>query len=687
MQKKSSESNLNGIGFLLKLKKRSKGKGINSINFFKKFIEKALIDVKSNESKISVNYDNMESILLAEIDKKTGIDKKKKKDAFRNSISEKKKKFNDYFINLPPRNIDTIIFCLRKMKKFNEFIKFNNISYEQLEKLAAYIKPQFIKKNNLLYSMGKRAKKFFCVINGCISLRTVDPIRIQEEKRIKNYEILVEENSENNSDKKNIFEDIKEKNIFNLQKDNNNDNDMNNNIKEFEIRKYTQGMCLCEWDLIRRRMLIDNAYAIEDTNVFYLEKEYFDKILSSHISRSDIERKYFIMAKIPLLSLDNLYNVHPEFYNKGDIIYTEFDRATEAILIYKGLAAITILNNARNKKDIYLRKKELKIITSLERGGLAGLEIGKIPSENEEIFYENTLIIEDDNTIIFRLNIDILKGKSQKLGRNLQQFFKELYTQQNDYINNLKNNSLKRLKMNIKPSLEDKRMDSLNELFESLSNQKKEIKENNLEKIKTQINMNYHFNIENNFSKHNTNKKIYRRNKTNKNLTLYEVSQKSKSIEQSTNVFFSTENNNRKHINYDILNNIKSNKIILKKKINDNINFTPSKINNAISNYNNYFKNSRIKSENEYNFTMRNEENKNNYIPIKINNKNNFFSFNPNKQLKLNNINKSEDIQINCKTKYNINRLNKNIYNIKKYYYDSGQFKIPLLSLDINNYK
>ena len=91
MQKKSSESNLNGIGFLLKLKKRSKGKGINSINFFKKFIEKALIDVKSNESKISVNYDNMESILLAEIDKKTGIDKKKKKDAFRNSISEKKK--------------------------------------------------------------------------------------------------------------------------------------------------------------------------------------------------------------------------------------------------------------------------------------------------------------------------------------------------------------------------------------------------------------------------------------------------------------------------------------------------------------------------------------------------------------------------------------------------------------------
>jgi len=664
--KKKSESKLNGIGFLLKIKKRKKDN--NPINFFKRFIESALVDVKSHIIAKSVNNENIEEILIDEIQKKTGFEKKKKKE-FRKSINEEKNQIYNYFANLPPRNIDTIIFCLRKLKKFNEFIKFNNISYEQLEKLAAYIKFQFVPKNHLLYSIGKKPKKFFCVINGCISVRTLDPIRIEEEKRIKNYDMLKEENSKNNSYENNLIKEKKEEKT----------DEENNNIKEFEIKKYTQGMCLCEWDLIRKRTFIDNAYAIENTNMFYLEKENFEKILSSYISRSDIERKYFIISKIPILSLDNLLNVQPEFYNKGDIIYTEFDKAIDAILIYKGSSALTQLNDAQNKKDIYERRKELKIITKVERGGLAGLEIGKINIEKRDIFYDNTLIITDDNTIIFRLNIDILKGKSKKLGRNLKQFFNDLYTQQNNFINNLKNNCLKAFKMNQEMSLEEKRMIALNKIFESLSKSKIELKESKLEKIKTHININHSI-TEKNYSKNNINNIKIKKKKRHINLKSLDIKLYSNSTDHSSKIFVSTEYNDNKHYNFDKIKSIKCNKLILKRNINHNIINTPTQSNN-INNYNNYYKEVKLKKEFENSYSNHQDNQKKNFHFSNITS--NFFKqnqfeknknlFNRNNNLKFKNNNKSiENESLN----------NNKIPTIKKYFYDSGKFKIPLISLD-----
>jgi hypothetical protein len=71
--KKKSESKLNGIGFLLKIKKRKKDN--NPINFFKRFIESALVDVKSHIIAKSVNNENIEEILIDEIQKKTGFEK------------------------------------------------------------------------------------------------------------------------------------------------------------------------------------------------------------------------------------------------------------------------------------------------------------------------------------------------------------------------------------------------------------------------------------------------------------------------------------------------------------------------------------------------------------------------------------------------------------------------------------
>lgn len=438
----NSKSELNKGGFLLKLKQRNKNKH-HTTSFFKKLIEEALIDVNTTKAGITITDDNFENALIEEINKKVGFEKKKKKENNK-SIKIDKTQINAYFKSLPYRRIDIIIYCLKKMKKFNEFLKFNNISFEQFEKLASYIKHQFIPKNTLLLPMGKKPKRFFCIINGCISIRSYEPEKGYEEI-IYNSDNIDDEKSEKSSLNKEVYEE-KEKSDMNYLKNENNEEKIFK-IKEYEIKKCTQGMSLFESELIKNRIFPYNVYTIEDTNVFFLEKEYFDKILSSHIARSDIERKYFITARIPILTLENLANVESEFYNKNYIIYTEFDKATEAILIYKGSAAITTLNNAKSKKEIYEKKKELKIITTVERGGLVGLEIGKNNLDNNDIYYDNTLIITEDNTIIFRLNIDNLKGKSKKLGRNLKKFFNELYNQQNDFISNLKKNSLNKLQL------------------------------------------------------------------------------------------------------------------------------------------------------------------------------------------------------------------------------------------------
>ena len=646
-----SKYNLSGVGFLLKIKKRSKGKGYNPSHFFQKFLEKAIIELKANSVAVSVNNDNFKKVLIDEIQKKIGFGKQKKKELNR-TVNDEQKQIYNYFVNLPPRNIDTIIFCLRKLEKFNEFIKFNNISFEQLEKISAYIKYQFVPKGQLLFSIGKRAKKFFCIINGCISLRTIDPNRIQELERIKSL------NKQNDDIEIKEEKKIKSLRDFGIETEHNKDEEeKENKIKEYEIRKYTQGMCLCEWELIRKRIFIENAYALEDTILFYLEKEYFDKFLSSNIVRSDIERKYFIIAKIPLLTLENLILVQPEFYNKDDIIYTEFDKAFEAILIYKGSGALATFQNAINKNDILSRRKELKIIAKIEKGGLAGLEIGKIRNEDEEIFYDNNLIVTDDNTIIFRLNIDILKGKSKKLERHLNKFFNELYTQQNYFINNLKNQSEKMIKLS-KKNMDEQIRKNINTLFDSLINPKVELKQNRLEKIKTHININKTLTVNN--LKNETNKF---KNKNHRNRTLTtEFKQNSKSIEQNNKIILSNnEKKSRKKLNLKVT----CNKLILKRNYNnDDIIKNPIETFNTKTNYHNYFKNIEIRKE------IKKEpfaESKNIIVS------NNRFN-----SLKNNN----QNYKIRKKYFDNNKKYLQNYLPNIKYFYDSGKFKIPLLSLE-----
>ena len=71
---------------------------------------------------------------------------------------------------------------------------------------------------------------------------------------------------------------------------------------EEEKFQLTQGMCFGEWALAYNIPRTASAYTLENTDLFYLDKDAFDVLLSRTIIKSDVEKKNFISKKIPPLN-------------------------------------------------------------------------------------------------------------------------------------------------------------------------------------------------------------------------------------------------------------------------------------------------------------------------------------------------------------------------------------------------
>jgi hypothetical protein len=76
-----------------------------------------------------------------------------------------------------------------------------------------------------------------------------------------------------------------------------------NNLFNDEIEKLSlgDGMCFGEWALIYDIARSASAYTLEDSHLFYLDKEFFDISFRVSISKSDIEKSNFITKKLPAL--------------------------------------------------------------------------------------------------------------------------------------------------------------------------------------------------------------------------------------------------------------------------------------------------------------------------------------------------------------------------------------------------
>ena len=197
---------------------------------------------------------------------------------------------------------------------------------------------------------------------------------------------------------------------------------LENFIKEFEIETITltNGMCFGEWGLLYSIPRTASIYASEDTDLFYLEKEFFNKILFSKFLKNDYEKIHFLIHKFPIFrkgfKIRHIFTkIIPLFVNKDNIIYTPFDKAEDIYLIYQGEGILVDLSNPKDKEDYFIRKNNLNIISRLQEGAITGIESCLDIKNN----YEYAFIITRDFTTLLKINIKFISELYKDFNKSL----------------------------------------------------------------------------------------------------------------------------------------------------------------------------------------------------------------------------------------------------------------------------
>ena len=414
-------------------------------------------------------------------------------------------------------------------------------------------------------------------------------------------------------------------------------------IKNFEIEKFalSDGMCFGEWGLIYDIRRTTSIYALEDTDLFYLEKEPFNKILIQKFLKSDNDKVNFIMNRITLFKKEIkmrhiLTKVIPLFFDKNSIVYTPYDKPEDLYLLYQGECAIVNLEKHTCKEDFYMNISKLKLLTILTQGGIAGFE----SCEKNKKTFDNCLIVTKDFTVILKLNVKYFEG----FYRDFKDSIIPLIKKQNDFVKKLNKFKKKfKEKYDIKNIVSKKYILS-KKISSVIKGQKKISLKNNFKPNKLELNIK---NVREILSPRQRNEKKYHTKK-------YSV----------INPFLSTNNN---------FNTITT--TISEHKFG---NFSNSNLNKNFSDYetksqekikslkNNYF----FKTNNELVFrnihTARNFSGKIKKFYYGSPNKINFINNNNFKNLTLDN-----NIIQTAKMSRNKKKLN---------YYDSGKFNLPFLT-------
>ena len=622
------------------------------------------------------------------------------------------------------RNNEIIVRCIKHFPTIIEHMKFHNISNDLLEKISPFLKYKQIMKGEYLFKEDKKPNYFFGVINGKISLRTFDENLILENKRKfdneelnmekiyifkkkNNFLIVNEENNENknliNSNSSGKIIDNKNNNNKNNNNVNNNNNEQNKNKEEkeekietntididentsieicfgnipgmekylqegYELKLLKRGDCYGIEELLTSHKNPINALAIENTDIFYLEKEFFDKFLLNSVSRIDLERKYIINKLIPL-PMELLMNIRPEIYDNNQIIYTEFDYAFEAIYIYKGSAELKKYPLAKTKSDIYEHKNVLKTVSKIGEGGIAGWEICKGP----DTFYESTLVTTDHRTIIYRINILDINERRRTTRKNIKKFFTSLYDHQKVYLTKAQEKSKEyseiynTSKKKVKPKINY--TEFFDKVFKNV-NPPNKLKRNKLSNYKLKLNI----------EANNSNKKISTKipiqfnNKALSSNGLKTID--SKKLNKSNYISATQNKEQKKYTIFSLKSRNEEEKII------------PSF--NSINMYNTLSPPSKLKNKNQI-ITISQEYNTNGGDTTNTNHKQLPYIYGKE-------IQKSYDLSFPKLFKYKSSKTNKKIFmnkaehekqkklnSMKKNLYNSGEFKIPFVSLSDKN--
>jgi len=188
---------------------------------------------------------------------------------------------------------------------------------------------------------------------------------------------------------------------------------LNELIKKFELEKFSlsDGMCFGEWGLIYDIRRTTSIYAVEDTDLFYLEKEPFNRILCQKFLKSDNDKVKFIINRFPIFRKEIkirhiLTKVVPLFFDKNTIVYTPYDKAENLYLLYQGECALCNLEKHSNKEDFIMNITKLKTLSQLTSGAMTGFE----SCEKEEKNYNSCLLVTKEYTVLLKLNVKYFEG-------------------------------------------------------------------------------------------------------------------------------------------------------------------------------------------------------------------------------------------------------------------------------------
>lgn len=216
------------------------------------------------------------------------------------------------------------------------------------------------------------------------------------------------------------------------------------------IEEHNEGDFFGEWEMMYKKPRQNTAYAIEDTSLIVIDLNTFNDLFKNEMLLADFERKFFLKRIIPILNINYLPIMIPIYYSKGDIVYTEYDKADYFYIIYKGLGALKQLKYAKSKKDIMLNLNKLETLMIIDKGCIVGLECCKINNKkneiNDAVYYDNTFVIAEKNTLLYKINLEKFKINKEEL-LNLKTWMKDLYKKQNKLIKNYKE-KLSRPKIN-----------------------------------------------------------------------------------------------------------------------------------------------------------------------------------------------------------------------------------------------
>ena len=198
-----------------------------------------------------------------------------------------------------------------------------------------------------------------------------------------------------------------------------------------ELFQRSEGYCFGDWGLINHQNRTCSVFALEDTYLFSLNFENFEKTFFKCLQNSDQQKRNFIKENLfpfPISSHDYsklLYNILvPIECNQNFKIFSEGEKANCVFIIYKGefILRKKIFNHVNNENQNHK-------ILSIGKGAIIGLE--SLFENNSNYIFSLYSSNNYDNYYLFSLSVDkVPLNILLKMKINL----KEKYNNFNDLI-------------------------------------------------------------------------------------------------------------------------------------------------------------------------------------------------------------------------------------------------------------